>query len=126
MPAKLEIEPRLLLGPGPSPVHERILEALARPTLGHLDPQFLRIMDEVSEGLRKVFGTRNRMTFPVSGTGSAGMEAALAKVWQPFLDASAGWIAIHSGEGQHAVESAWAEVVSGRNMPAVGHVLSVR
>ena len=83
MPAKPSIEPRLLLGPGPSPVHERILEALARPTLGHLDPQFLRIMDEVSEGLRKVFGTRNRTTFPISGTGSAGMEAALANVVEP-------------------------------------------
>jgi alanine-glyoxylate transaminase/serine-glyoxylate transaminase/serine-pyruvate transaminase len=77
------IEPRLLLGPGPSPVHERILEALARPTVGHLDPQFLAVMDQVNEGLRRVFGTKNQMTFPVSGTGSAAMEAALANVVEP-------------------------------------------
>jgi alanine-glyoxylate transaminase/serine-glyoxylate transaminase/serine-pyruvate transaminase len=77
------IEPRLLLGPGPSPVHDRILAALAQPTLGHLDPQFLALMDGVNEGLRKVFGTHNRMTFPISGTGSAAMEAALANVLEP-------------------------------------------
>src|SRR5688572_15954663 len=77
------IESRLLLGPGPSPVHERILEALARPTVGHLDPQFLALMDQVNEGLRRVFGTKNQMTFPVSGTGSAAMEAALANVVEP-------------------------------------------
>lgn len=76
-------DPRLLLGPGPSPVSERILQALARPTLGHLDPQFLAIMDEVNEGLRRAFGTNNPMTFPVSGTGSAGMEAALANLLEP-------------------------------------------
>jgi alanine-glyoxylate transaminase/serine-glyoxylate transaminase/serine-pyruvate transaminase len=83
MPPTVAIEPRLLLGPGPSPVHERILEALARPTVGHLDPQFLRIMDEVNAGLRRAFGTKNPMTFPVSGTGSAAMEAALANVIEP-------------------------------------------
>jgi alanine-glyoxylate transaminase/serine-glyoxylate transaminase/serine-pyruvate transaminase len=78
-----QIQPRLLLGPGPSPVAERILEAMARPTVGHLDPQFLALMDSVAEKLRGVFGTANRMTFPVSGTGSAGMEAALANVISP-------------------------------------------
>jgi len=83
MPTTHTIEPRLLLGPGPSPVHDRILAALAQPTLGHLDPQFLAVMDEVNEGLRKVFGTKNRMTFPISGTGSAAMEAALANVIEP-------------------------------------------
>ncbi len=77
------IRPRLLLGPGPSPVSERILEALARPTVGHLDPQFLRVMDDVNERLRHVFGTRNSLTFPVSGTGSAAQEAALANVLEP-------------------------------------------
>jgi len=77
------LTPRLLLGPGPSPVSERILRALGQPTLGHLDPQFLEILDEVSEGLRGLFGTRNRTTFPVSGTGSAGMEAALVNLLEP-------------------------------------------
>lgn len=77
------LTPRLLLGPGPSPVSPRILQALARPTVGHLDPQFLRILDEVAEGLRHVFGTGNTTTFPVSGTGSAGMEASLVNVLEP-------------------------------------------
>lgn len=79
----MQITPRLLLGPGPSPVSPRILQALARPTVGHLDPQFLQVMDQVSVGLRRVFGTENEMTFPVSGTGSAAMEASLANVVEP-------------------------------------------
>ncbi len=74
------LTPRLLLGPGPSPVSDRVLRALARPTLGHLDPQFLALLDDVSRRLREVFGTANEMTFAVSGTGSAGMQAALANV----------------------------------------------
>jgi alanine-glyoxylate transaminase/serine-glyoxylate transaminase/serine-pyruvate transaminase len=75
-----DVSPRLLLGPGPSPVAPRVLKALARPTVGHLDPQFLSLMDQVNAGLRDLFGTTNEMTFPVSGTGSAAMEAALANV----------------------------------------------
>lgn len=78
-----DIQPRLLLGPGPSPVRERILQAMAHDTVGHLDPQFLTIMDEVNEGLRGLFGTRNRMTFPVSATGSAGMQASMVNVLEP-------------------------------------------
>jgi alanine-glyoxylate transaminase/serine-glyoxylate transaminase/serine-pyruvate transaminase len=77
------IRPRLLLGPGPSPVHPRILEALARPTVGHLDPQFLAVMDDVNARLRRVFGTSNALTFPVSGTGSAAQEASLANLVEP-------------------------------------------
>jgi len=78
-----DLEARLLLGPGPSPVAQRVLEAMARPTLGHLDPQFLALMDDVNARLRDVFGTTNEMTFPVSGTGSAAMEASLANVIEP-------------------------------------------
>ncbi len=77
------IQPRLLLGPGPSPVAPRILEALSRPTVGHLDPQFLAIMDDVNRRLRTLFGTENRLTFAVSGTGSAAQEASLANVLEP-------------------------------------------
>ncbi|MGH9900924.1 MAG: pyridoxal-phosphate-dependent aminotransferase family protein [Pyrinomonadaceae bacterium] len=73
----------LLLGPGPSPVDERILRAMSEPLLGHLDPAFLRIMDEIQDSLRYVFETRNRLTIPVSGTGSAGMEAALVNLLEP-------------------------------------------
>ena len=83
MSAPFPIRPRLLLGPGPSPVHDRILQALARPTVGHLDPQFLAVMDDVNAKLRHVFGTSNSLTFPVSGTGSASQEAALANILEP-------------------------------------------
>ncbi len=62
------------MGPGPSPVPQRVLSALAAPTLGHLDPQYLAIMDETCAMLRQVFQTANALTFPVSGTGMAGME----------------------------------------------------
>ena len=78
-----DLEPRLLLGPGPSPVSDRILAAMARPTLGHLDPQFLAVMDDIADRLRRVYGTENRMTFPVSGTGSAAMETAMVNVVEP-------------------------------------------
>lgn len=65
---------RTLMGPGPSDVSERILGAMARPTLGHLDPDFQRMMEEVKAGLKSLFQTENRLTFPVSAPGSAGME----------------------------------------------------
>lgn len=65
---------RTLMGPGPSDVSDRILEAMARPTLGHLDPDFQRMMEEVKEGLKELFQTENKLTFPVSAPGSAGME----------------------------------------------------
>jgi alanine-glyoxylate transaminase/serine-glyoxylate transaminase/serine-pyruvate transaminase len=74
---------RILLGPGPSPVDERVLRAMSRPLLGHLDPQFLEMMDEIQELLRHVFETGNRLTIPISGTGSAGMEAALINLLEP-------------------------------------------
>lgn len=79
----LSVPHRILLGPGPSPVDERILAAMSQPLLGHLDPQFLKIMDEIQELLRYVFQTKNRLTIPISGTGSAGMEAALVNLLEP-------------------------------------------
>src|ERR1044072_688994 len=74
---------RLLLGPGPSPVDNRILSAMAAPLLGHLDPLFLQCMDDVQSLLRYVFETENRVTIPISATGSAGMEAALVNIIEP-------------------------------------------
>lgn len=74
---------RLLLGPGPSTVHPRVLKALSHPLVGHLDPQFIKLMNEVQDLLRFVFQTENPMTIPVSGTGSAGMEAALCNFIEP-------------------------------------------
>ncbi len=73
----------LLLGPGPSPVHSRVLEAMGQHTLGHLDPDFFDVMDQTNDFLRFVFETNNQITFPVSGTGSAGMEAALVNILEP-------------------------------------------
>ena len=81
--ADLNLKPRTLLGPGPSGVHPRVLQALAYPPVGHLDPQFLALMNEVQELMRFVFETQNSLTIPVSGTGSAGMEAAFANFVEP-------------------------------------------
>jgi alanine-glyoxylate transaminase/serine-glyoxylate transaminase/serine-pyruvate transaminase len=74
---------RLLLGPGPSNVHPRVLAALAEPLLGHLDPAFLALADEVQERLRRLFGTANRLTIPLASTGSGGMEACFANLVEP-------------------------------------------
>jgi alanine-glyoxylate transaminase/serine-glyoxylate transaminase/serine-pyruvate transaminase len=71
------------MGPGPSPVEERVLAAMAAPLLGHLDPLFLRCMDDIQSLLRHVFETENRVTIPISGTGSAGMEAAFVNCIEP-------------------------------------------
>jgi alanine-glyoxylate transaminase/serine-glyoxylate transaminase/serine-pyruvate transaminase len=71
---------RILMGPGPSNCHPDVLEAMSQPLLGHLDPEFLAVMDETQELLRAVLKTRNRLTLPVSGTGSAGMEACLCNL----------------------------------------------
>ena len=73
----LDTSPRLLLGPGPSTVHPRVLRAMAHPLVGHLDPQFIALMNEVQDMLRVVYQTENQLTVPVSGTGSAAMEASL-------------------------------------------------
>jgi alanine-glyoxylate transaminase/serine-glyoxylate transaminase/serine-pyruvate transaminase len=77
------IPDRLLLGSGPSPVPRRVLDAMAQGTIGHLDPAFAEIMEETAELLRATFGTRNRATLPVSGTGSAGMDAMVANFVEP-------------------------------------------
>src|SRR5689334_353443 len=83
IPAALDLRPRLLLGPGPSDAHPNVLRAMATPLLGHLDPQFLRVLDEVQEMLRAVFLTKNALTLPISGTGTAGMETALVNLLEP-------------------------------------------
>jgi alanine-glyoxylate transaminase/serine-glyoxylate transaminase/serine-pyruvate transaminase len=71
------------MGPGPSNVSPRVLLAMARPTVGHLDPSFLGLMDELAAQLRQLFGTANSMTIPISGTGSAGMETAFDNLLEP-------------------------------------------
>jgi len=74
---------RTLMGPGPSEVHPRVLQAMSTPMIGHLDPAFIEIMDEVQELLRYTFRTDNQWTIPVSGTGSAAMEAAIGNLVEP-------------------------------------------
>jgi alanine-glyoxylate transaminase / serine-glyoxylate transaminase / serine-pyruvate transaminase len=74
---------RTLMGPGPSDVNPRILEAMSRPTIGHLDPVFVAMMDELKELLRYAFRTDNRLTMPVSAPGSAGMETCFVNLVQP-------------------------------------------
>ena len=74
---------RILLGPGPSIVHPRVLRAMSHPLLGHLDPKFIELMNEVQDLLQYVFETSNPVTIPISGTGSAAMEAALINFIEP-------------------------------------------
>ena len=73
----------LLLGPGPSPVSQRVRDAIARPTIGHLDPRFIGMMEEQKELLRYAFQTSNALTVPISAPGSAGMEAAFVNLIEP-------------------------------------------
>ena len=74
---------RVLMGPGPSDVHPRVLEAMSRPTIGHLDPEFIRMMDEVKSMLQYAFKTENKLTMPVSAPGSAGMETCFVNLVEP-------------------------------------------
>src|SRR5260370_40764360 len=87
---ELTPSPRLLLGPGPSLVHPRVLRAMSTPLLGHLDPEFLTIMNEVQCLLRTVFLTKNPFTIAVSATGSAEKQAALVKAIHPSQTAIVG------------------------------------
>jgi alanine-glyoxylate transaminase/serine-glyoxylate transaminase/serine-pyruvate transaminase len=120
IPAALDLRPRLLLGPGPSDAHPNVLRAMATPLLGHLDPQFLRVLDEVQEMLQAVFLTKNALTLPISGTGTAGMETALVNLLEPgdrAVVCSAGYfgqrmaeIAARAGAQVTVLEQRWGEV----------------
>lgn len=101
---------RHLMGPGPSPVEPSVLAAMGRPVVGHLDPHFITIMNELVAGLRRVFQTDNRMTFPVSGTGSAGMEAAVHNVLEPGDPLVVGVNGVFGGRLADAARRAGAEV----------------
>ena len=86
MKSKTFIPPnRILMGPGPSNVHPRVLEAMARSTIGHLDPKFIELMDDLKSLLRYTFKTENEITFPVSGPGSIGMETCLVNLVEPGM-----------------------------------------
>jgi alanine-glyoxylate transaminase/serine-glyoxylate transaminase/serine-pyruvate transaminase len=113
---------RLLMGPGPSPVPQRVLRALGSPTLGHLDPQYLTIMDQVCEMLRQIFRTTNPLTFPVSGTGMAGMECIAVNLVEPGDEVIVGVNGVFGtrmkdvmercGAVVHALECPWGETFS--------------
>ena len=82
-PGPLHVSKRVLLGPGPSDVDPRVLRALGTPLIGHLDPEFVTLMDETQDLLRYVFQTENRLTLAISGTGSAGMETVVVNLIEP-------------------------------------------
>ena len=118
--AELDPPGRLLLGPGPSPVHPRVTRALAAPALGHLDPALLQYLQETSGLLRSVFRTRNQTTLAVSGTGMAGMEAVLGSLLEPgdrLVVCAAGFfgqriaeLAARMGVSVTKVEKEWGQV----------------
>jgi alanine-glyoxylate transaminase / serine-glyoxylate transaminase / serine-pyruvate transaminase len=119
---------RILLGPGPSPVSSRVLRALGAPTLGHLDTQYVAIMDEVCEMLRQVFQTKNSLTFPVSGTGMAGMECIATNLIEPGDEAIVCVNGVFGGRMKdvmercgatvHTVEAAWGDVFTNEQIAA--------
>src|SRR4030095_2841210 len=83
MAPKINPPLRTLLGPGPSPVNPRVLQSLSLPVIGHLDPAFLKFMDESMAMLRELFQTQNRLALPMSGTGTAGMETCFVNLLEP-------------------------------------------
>jgi alanine-glyoxylate transaminase / serine-glyoxylate transaminase / serine-pyruvate transaminase len=117
----LNVPQRVLLGPGPSDVPPRVLLAMAAPTLGHLDPLYLRIMDETRRMLREVFRTRNELTMAISGTGSAGMEAAVVNLVEPgdemivcvngVFGGRMRDVAQRAGATVHSVEAEWGRTI---------------
>jgi alanine-glyoxylate transaminase/serine-glyoxylate transaminase/serine-pyruvate transaminase len=116
MPAIMKIlQPipeRLLLGPGPSNAHPSVLEAMSRPLLGHLDPEFLALVDRVKDGLRSVFATTNSMTLPLSATGSAGMEAALVNLIEPGDEVVVGVNGVFGGRMAEVARRAGARITT--------------
>jgi len=80
---ELKTSQRILMGPGPSDVHPRVLKAMSMPLVGHLDPEFVDVMDDIKAMLREVFQTENDLTFAVSAPGSAGMECCLVNLLEP-------------------------------------------
>ena len=101
---------RTLMGPGPSDTHPRVLAALAQPTVGHLDPFFLKIMNEVQAMLREVFQTTNGLTIAVSGTGSAGMETCVTNLVSPGDRMVVGVNGVFGGRMKDVAERAGAKV----------------
>ena len=100
---KFDPSTRVLLGPGPSMAHPRVMRALSAPTVGHLDPELLALYAEEQDLLRTVFQTQNEWTFALSGTGTSGMEAALVNLVEPGDEVL---IAIHGYFGERLADIA--------------------
>ncbi len=100
------------MGPGPSDVDPRVLSASARPTIGHLDPAFIEVMEQVRAMLQAVFGTANALTIPMSGTGSAGMETCLANLLEPGNRALVGVNGVFGGRMVEVARRCGADVVT--------------
>ncbi len=100
---ELQVSSRLLLGPGPSNVHPRVLKAMATPLIGHLDPEFLQIMNETMELLRWLFQTENQLTIPMSGTGSLGMETCFVNTLE---EGDSALICVNGVFGQRMMDNA--------------------
>lgn len=123
-----DLKPRLLMGPGPSDVNPRVLAAMARPTVGHLDPQFLGILNDIRDMLKQVFQTRNEMTLAVSGTGSAGMETCVVNLIEPgdkmlvcingVFGARMKDVAERAGADVTAIQRPWGQVFSPEEVAA--------
>ncbi len=113
---------RVLLGPGPSDIHPRVLRALGANTVGHLDPYYLEIMNQLQDMLRDLFSTRNEMTFAISATGSAGMEATVVNLVEPgdamlvcvngVFGQRMADVATRAGANVTTVEKPWGDVFS--------------
>jgi len=112
IPPTLNAPRRILMGPGPSDTHPRVLAAMAQPTVGHLDPYFLKIMNEVQAMLREVFQTSNPITLAVSGTGSAGMETCITNLVSPGDRAVIGVNGVFGGRMKDVAERAGADVLA--------------
>lgn len=111
MPASFQPPIRTLMGPGPSDVNPRILEALSRPTIGHLDPAFVGLMDETKQLLQYAFQTSNELTLPISAPGSAGMEACFVNLLEPGDTAIVCQNGVFGGRMKENVERCGAKAV---------------
>jgi alanine-glyoxylate transaminase/serine-glyoxylate transaminase/serine-pyruvate transaminase len=119
---------RTLMGPGPSDVPPSVLEAMSRPLVGHLDPAFVNLMEEIKAMLREVFQTQNEMTFPVSGTGSAGMEFCFVNLIEPGDEVVVGVngvfgmrmadVAARCGAKVTQVEAEWGRIIEPEQIAA--------
>jgi alanine-glyoxylate transaminase/serine-glyoxylate transaminase/serine-pyruvate transaminase len=137
---ELNVPYRLLLGPGPSLVHPRVYRAMTAPVIGYLDPAFIQLMDDTQRPLRTLFRTENDMTMPISGTGTAGMEAAIYNITEPgdtvvvcmngFFGTRMADMAKRCGADVITIEQEWGRIIepdqvrdainsAGRNVKAV-------